>query len=332
MPELHWGLPVIAYLFLAGVGAGALTVSSSVLLRGGGGLFGGQHFHIARLGAFLAPLPLMIGTGMIVFELGTFQVAIANGEWTKLFRWIHLFLTVNLSPMNIGSWVLGACILTSIAYAYTFLGTPTPKDRLCFLRRAMAWIGVPLGIAVAVYTGVMLGAMPARPFWNSPVLAFLFLISALSTGVAGILLLNALFPSEKAAAESQSIVGTRRRSDSPAYLLAASDLMLIGFEFLALFLFLMFAHLTVGAPAAAVKVILPGGSLATLFWVGVVLIGLLVPAMLELRYVTPTLLYHRPFVIPRIVEISVATIVLFGGFLLRHVVVVAGQITGPSGL
>ncbi|KAF0122407.1 MAG: molybdenum protein small subunit membrane anchor [Xanthobacteraceae bacterium] len=108
--------------------------------------------------------------------------------------------------------------------------------------------------------------------------------------------------------------------------------MLIGFEFLALFLFLMFAHLTVGAPAAAVRVILPGGSLATLFWVGVVLIGLLVPAMLELRYVTPTLLYHRPFVIPRIVEISVATIVLCGGFLLRHVVVVAGQITGPSGL
>ena len=39
--ELLWGLPVIGYLFLAGVGAGALTVSASVLLRGGGGGFGG---------------------------------------------------------------------------------------------------------------------------------------------------------------------------------------------------------------------------------------------------------------------------------------------------
>ncbi len=32
-----------------------------------------------------------------------------------------------------------------------------------------------MGIAVAVYTGVLLGAMPARPFWNSPILAMLFL-------------------------------------------------------------------------------------------------------------------------------------------------------------
>jgi formate-dependent nitrite reductase membrane component NrfD len=34
--ELVWGIPVIGYLFLAGVGAGAVTVSASVLLRGGG--------------------------------------------------------------------------------------------------------------------------------------------------------------------------------------------------------------------------------------------------------------------------------------------------------
>lgn len=196
----------------------------------------------------------------------------------------------------------------------------------------MAWVGVPLGIAVAIYTGVMLGAMPARPFWNSPVLAFLFLISALSTGVAGILLLNALFPSEAAAAESTTTVGTHRQSDSPAYILAASELMLIGFEILAIFLFLMFAHLTVGNPAAAVKVILPGGALAGPFWFGVVLLGLLAPVAVELRYVTPTLLYHRPFVIPRAVEIGVAAIVLTGGFLLRYVVVVAGQLTGPNGI
>jgi formate-dependent nitrite reductase membrane component NrfD len=49
--ELNWGLPVISYLFLAGMGAGALTVSSSVLLRGGGGP-NGIHLDIARYGAW----------------------------------------------------------------------------------------------------------------------------------------------------------------------------------------------------------------------------------------------------------------------------------------
>ena len=49
--ELTWGLPVITYLYLAGVGAGMVTVSSSVLLRGGGVGFGGDHFTLARYGA-----------------------------------------------------------------------------------------------------------------------------------------------------------------------------------------------------------------------------------------------------------------------------------------
>ncbi len=87
MQELHWGLPVIAYLFLAGMGAGAFTVSSSVLLRGGGGGFRGDHFNIARYGALLAPIPLIAGTGMIIFELGTFQAAVAQGDIGLFFRY-----------------------------------------------------------------------------------------------------------------------------------------------------------------------------------------------------------------------------------------------------
>ena len=36
MHEINWSYPVIFYLFLAGLGAGAVTVSASVLLRKGG--------------------------------------------------------------------------------------------------------------------------------------------------------------------------------------------------------------------------------------------------------------------------------------------------------
>jgi formate-dependent nitrite reductase membrane component NrfD len=334
MYDTFWGLPVIGYLFLAGVGAGALTVSASVLLRGGTE-GAGKHFQIARYGALLAPLPLIVGTAMIIFELGTFQAAIENGEFALLFKFIYLFLTINLSPMSIGSWVLGVCILLSLVYAYTFLpANAAPGDDQSKLRRTLAWIAIPLGISVAIYTGVMLGVMPARPFWNTPMLALLFLVSALSGGTAGILLLKAIFnPSGNHAGDGKADNATPAGSTGQSeYLLASSDLVFIGFEFLAIFLFLIFAQMAVGAQAYALKVILPGGELATLFWGGVVLIGLVIPVAIELRYVVPTLVYHKPYMAPRSMEILVAVIVLAGAFLLRYVVVIAGQITGPAGI
>jgi len=332
MQELHWGLPVIGYLFLAGVGAGAYTVSSSILLRGGGGGFRGDHFNIARYGALLAPLPLILGTGMIIFELGTFQAALAQGDIGLFFRWINLFLTMNLSPMSIGSWILAVCIIASVIYAYTFLAEGSaPDDDNTKLRRGLAWVGVPLGISVAVYTGVLLGAMPARPFWNSPVLALLFLISSLSTGVAGILLMRALFGKHDKA-PGDVAVGSGESESRATYLLASSDVLLIGLEILTIVLFILFAQLTIGNVSQAVSVILPGGDLSTLFWGGVVVVGLLIPVLVELRFVIPTLLDHQPYSMPRGVEMAVCAVILLGGFMLRYVVVVAGQMTGPMGI
>ncbi|MEE9196035.1 MAG: NrfD/PsrC family molybdoenzyme membrane anchor subunit, partial [Alphaproteobacteria bacterium] len=194
------------------------------------------------------------------------------------------------------------------------------------LRRMLAWVAVPSGIATAVYTGVLLGAMPARPFWNSPILALLFLVSSLSTGIAVILLARALVH-RKTGDET-----LERQFIDSGYLLSASDTLLIGFELMVIFLFIMFAHLTVGDVKEAVSVILFGGSLATLFWIWVVLAGLLIPALVELVYVIPRLLYRRGYAAPRGIEIIVPVAVLIGGFMLRYVVVVAGQITGPVGI
>lgn len=319
--ELFWGLPVISYLFLAGVGAGALTVSSSVLLRGGGGPRG-VHLEIARYGAFLAPIPVMVGCGLLIFELGSFHA----GDW---FKWLNLYKVINLSPMSIGTWLLTVFIGFSLVYAYTFLPkAPGLGDARLVWRRRLAWVNVPLGIAVAVYTGVLLGAMPSRPFWNSPVLALLFLMSSLSTGVAAILLARALFQVKRPAADAAEGEGAFHDS---GYLLAASDVLLIGFELIVVFLFIMFAYLTVGDVRHAVAVIL-AGDLATLFWLVFVVLGLVAPALVELFYVVPKLLYHQSYAAPRGVEIIVPLAVLVGGFVLRYVVVVAGQITGPVGL
>ena len=313
MHELNWGLPVIFYLFLAGLGAGAVTVSGSVLLRKGG--FGASRFAVARCGALIGPLPIMLGTFMIVFELG------------QPFRALNLFKIINLSPMSIGSWLLGVFIVLSLLYALTFLPSSAGHgDRLAPVRRGLAWVCVPLGIGVAIYTGVLLGAMPARPFWNSPILAMLFVLSALSSGVASIMLLGVLF---------------RRKSSNPSiradygnssYLLISSDSLLLGGELLVIFLFLMFGHLTIGDVRYAMAVILPGGQLAPLFWGLVVMTGLMIPFFIELFQIAPKLLDGREFKTHLALEVVVPVAILIGGFALRYIVVIAGQITAPAAL
>jgi len=311
MHELTWGLPVIAYFFLAGMGAGAVVVSGSVLLRKGG--FGGSRFAIARCGALIGPFPVMLGTFLIVFELG------------QPFRALNLFHLINLSPMSIGSWFLNIFIILSVLYAMTFLPPSAgPGDRLAPIRRALAWICVPLGIGVAVYTGIMLGAMPSRPLWNSPILAALFVLSALSSGVASIILAGVFF---------------RRKSNDPAirddyenssYLLISSDALLLASELMVVFLFLLFGHLTIGDVRYAIAAILPGGELAYMFWGLVVIAGLLVPFFIELFQIVPKLIYDREFKSHVAVEVAVPIAILIGGFALRYTIVVAGQITAPA--
>ncbi len=110
---LNWGLPIILYLFLAGMGAGAVTVSSSMLLRGGGG-GRGVHHEIARYGALLGPLPVIFGTGLLVLELGSFEAG-------NYFRFLNLYTVMNLSPMSVGTWLLTVFMATCVVYAYTYI-------------------------------------------------------------------------------------------------------------------------------------------------------------------------------------------------------------------
>ena len=80
------------------------------------------------------------------------------------------------------------------------------------------------------------------------------------------------------------------------------------------------------------KILLPGGELAPLFWTGVILIGLLAPLMLESFFVIRTQYRGGHFRVPYLFEIIMPLAVILGSFMLRYVIVVGGQLTGPIGL
>lgn len=328
--HLMWGWPIIGYLFLAGVGAGALAVSGIVVLWGPAGEFRHRAMLIARLGALIGPLPVMVGTFLLIFELG------------RPFRALNLltsnfwFMAFNPSPMNWGSWFISLFCIFATVYALSFVPWKAllrgeVGERLEArgerLRSTMAVVCVPLAIAMAIYTAILLAAVPARPLWHTPVLWLLFTVSAFSTGLSAIILVQR-FMFRK--------MGARRREDEnyriTEYYLVSMKVLLIIAELVVIGLFFMFAHMTINSASFAVQSLLPGGELAMAFWVGVILVGLLAPAFIEGFYLLRTAVLGHEFEWPYVINVSAPIAVLFGGLMLRYVIVVGGQITGPIGI
>ena len=324
-----WGWAVYWYLFLAGTGAGAIIVSAFTYLRGPGGNFGERYFTVAKYGALIGPLPIIIGTALLVYELGrTFRAfnIMTSNFWYKAF---------NPSPMNYGGWLLLLVGAVSILYALSFLDwkrylSGSFADTLVRWsdgwRKPLAGVSIPLAVATAIYTAMLLGAMPSRPLWNTPVLWSLFTVSALSTGIASIMLANRIFHRSAVDPKQDGLF------HNSGYWLTLTDIILISIELVVIALFFMFAYVTVQDASHAIKILLPGGELAPLFWTGVIFIGLLVPLILESFFVLRTQYSGGHFRVPYLFEFIMPMAVLVGGFMLRYVIVVGGQLTGPIGL
>lgn len=320
--HFHWNIMIVIYLFTAGVSAGAFFVSGLATYLGGA-----RYKRISRIGALLAPWPLTFGLGMLVFDL------------TKPFEFWWLFLTLQYtSPMSIGTWLLTAFSMLSFVYFALWIPRPwrnllrvpyrradlttwrawRPLDRktIGLARRVVAAIGGPLAIGVGMYTGVLLGAIPARPLWNTPMVAQLFLLSAMSSGVATVLLTAALVRPQAG----------HDHLHEERHFLVSLDAMLIVLEIFIVAPFLLHQTLNTWSSAESLNLI-AGGPYTLWFWGGVVLLGLLIPLAIEGFELFPVVWQEQAVKYSRLWGGLSAALVLVGGFLMRFVFVYAGQIS-----
>jgi protein NrfD len=150
------------------------------------------------------------------------------------------------------------------------------------------------GAALGIYTGILLSALGARPFWSSALLGPLFLASGLSAGAAF------------------AHMVARDRQESVA--LARADNAFLIIELLLIGLLLIGLGTASEAHAEAARLVL-GGPYTAVFWVFVVGMGILLPLLIQSLAVT-----HR------IAHTPVAPLlVMLGGLALRFVIVYAGQ-------
>jgi formate-dependent nitrite reductase membrane component NrfD len=256
-----------------------------------GGIAGGAYFtaaiadnfgsvrdrSVARVGYLLA-LPLVAICGLLlVADLGT---------PSRFLNMLGRFRFWN--PMSLGAWMIGVFgLFTLVSVVLSF---STSESRIA-LRRKIGLVGMIFGFFLASYTGVLLSAT-AAPFWTEArLMGALFLASGASTGMAAISLI--MFLTGASAGEGWSKL---TRADRYSIVI---ELVLLA-AFLAL----------LGSAARPITT----GHFAPLFWGGLVVVGLMIPLVLEI-------VAHRAKVLTAVA----AALVLVGGFILRYVMVMSIQ-------
>jgi protein NrfD len=287
----HWQIPT--YLFLGGLAAGVLFFAGLYTIQGKEN----QYKTAVRRAPIIAPFALVLGLFALFLDLKH-----------KAFFW-QLYTTIKWeSPMSWGAWTLMAVTPLSFIWVAIHIREFFPNwnwryDLLIKLEAyfsknkvGLAWMMVVLAVILGVYTGILLSAFNARPLWNTSILGPLFLVSGLSTGAATIMWMS----EDKAERKVFSKI----------------DLILIAVElFFIIHLFMGFlASSEVQIQAAELFL---NGKFTMPFWVFVVGLGLLIPAILEIIELSGR---HIPVAIP-------ALLILIGGMIFRFIMVEAGQVT-----
>ncbi len=291
MTEHHWGWLIAIYLFLGGMGAGSFLIASVFELSGI--RYEHDFCPTAMAGAGVSGPLLLVGTLLLIFDLGAglrepwriplmftnFSSVMTWGIWILTFFLPICFLYGILELMHNqpGIWIWVRKQLRCLARRFRFLPKlwrllPRPlrvvPETLPYrrIKRVICSVGSVLALGTAVYTGVLLSVVKAVPLWNTPILPFLFLVSAISTGMG----LSFDLAATMAVPEIH-----RRYTAMPLV-----HMLFIGLEVVLLALFLGLALYQGGEAAESAKLILMGNR-AVIFWVLVIVFGMIYPFMVH---------------------------------------------------
>lgn len=306
-----FGELVIAYLFLAGTGAGGIVVACLVDLLWARTPFGTLEMvgwcERSALERQIT-LALTASTGALVLGAACLAVDLGRPD-----RALSLFFGGSFNVMTVGAWSLALLIALGMALSLVRL-LYLPCVRSSWVRGAeVAALGV--AFVVAVYAGLLLQTLAGVRLWSSGWVPVLFVLSAASCGCA-VFMGAALFVE---VSEEQETVVAR---------VAAIDLVIVVLEVLAAAAFLVGALASDHPGVEASLQSLLHGTAALPWWVGFVLCGLGAPFVLE-----GALLLRRRcarnarwvFRTPPAAYAAVALLVLVGGVGLRAAVVEAGE-------
>ncbi|OGP93528.1 MAG: hypothetical protein A2157_15415 [Deltaproteobacteria bacterium RBG_16_47_11] len=283
--EISLGIPIATYFYLTGLSAGSFIISTFAYG------FGMTKFKpLGKIGVIMATLLLVIAPMILLIDL------------EQPLRFWHLILYLRItSPITWGTFLLTLYPMNCIVYGYFMFKGDMRRTKIFGL------IGIPLALMVHGYTGFILALGKARILWNTAIMPPIFLVSAMVSGLAMMILVVII----------KNYIIQREKEHDPTLLydlgkfLVASivlDLILIGTDLTVL--------LTSHTEAYMAALMLLKGEFSHLFLGVEVLLGAIIPLILLLLPFTKRW-------IPGLVIASI--LVMIGIFAMRYIMVVGGM-------
>ena len=282
----HWPLLIDVYFFLGGLAGGAFVIATVANL-----LDATRYRGVVRVGYYLALAALLPCPLILIVDLGVPA------------RFMNMVLSFNpRSPMSMGAWaLLGFSACAALAALFTFLEDTGKARNLSGPKLIVGVIGGFFGFFLAAYPGVLIGAT-ARPLWiEGHALGALFLAVGASTGAAAMALI---------------LLGLGRRAPHEIAAVRAMTVLALLIQLLSMIVFVVSVQMS-GRPASVTALDgLTSGRFKTMFWGGAIVVGCVLPLVLGLID-----LRRRSGALTALTSV----LVLVGGFLVKYVIMAAGQ-------
>ncbi len=160
--EMPLGIPIAAYFYLTGLSAGSFIIST--MAYG----FGMIRFKpLGKIGVVMATLLLMAAPMILLIDL------------EQPLRFWHLIFYLRItSPITWGTFLLSLYPMNCMVYGYFMFKGDLKRTKIFGL------LGIPLALMVHGYTGFILALGKARVLWNTAIMPPIFLVSAMVSGIA----------------------------------------------------------------------------------------------------------------------------------------------------
>jgi len=261
---ISWGMYIFTFAFFIGLSAGGLIMASSAEVFGIADLK-----PLSRLGVLSAGGCVLVAAIMIIPDLGRpAQILnlLLHPNWTSPLTWDILIISVYF--------------IFSVVDLIMLQRHHDGRSKTGQAIRVLAYIGLPIAILLHSVTAWIFGLQISHPWWNTSLMAPLFVVSAILSGTALVSLL-ALAAHRWFGLELAD--GTRNWLRGFIVVALFIDLFLVACDYITV----LWGHTPGGM--ASLSLVLPNGPYSWTFWVewgvgGLIpLLLLLVPSLRRMR-------------------------------------------------